>query len=140
MKIHYFFYILIFLLLSCNKANRNNPIPNLPFDITINLELPSYNALQGVGGSAFVEGGNQGIVVYRKSIEEFVAFDRRSPAKTDACLKPLTIDENNSLQLVDSCTQAKFSLYDGSILSGSEFGLRQYQTQFNGASILRIYN
>ena len=140
MKIRYFFYIFLFLFASCNKANRNNPIPNLPFYITINLELPSYNALQGVGGYAYVQGANQGIVVYRKSINEFVAFDRRSPAQTNACSLPLIIDENNALQLIDSCTQAKFSLYDGSILSGSEYGLRQYQTFFNGVSELRVYN
>jgi hypothetical protein len=130
---------IISLFFSCKKSN-NNPIPSVPFDITINTSLPSYNSLQGVGGWTYVSGGVQGIVVYRKSSDEFVAFDRQSPAQQTACKKPLTTNSDNFLQLDDSCTSAKFSLFDGSPISGSEFGLRQYQTQWNGSSALRIFN
>jgi hypothetical protein len=31
-------------------------------------------------------------------------------------------------------------LYDGSPVSNSQFGLRQYRTVFNGTDLLRIYN
>jgi hypothetical protein len=130
---------IISLFFSCKKS-ANNPIPSVPFDITINTSLPSYNSLQGVGGWTYVSGGVQGIVVYRKSSDEFVAFDRQSPAQQTACKKPLTTNSDNFLQLDDSCTNAKFSLFDGSPISGSEFGLRQYQTQWNGSSALRIFN
>jgi hypothetical protein len=105
------------------------------------MELPSYSSLQGVGGSAYYDNcGSQGLVIYRKSIDEFVAFDRQSPASQTKCSQPLTIDVKNQLQLDDTCTGAKFSLYDGSIVSGSTFGLRQYQTSWNGSNLLRIYN
>lgn len=130
---------IVSLFFSCKKS-ANNPIPSVPFDITINTTLPSYNSLQGVGGWTYVSGGVQGIVVYRKSSDEFVAFDRQSPAQQTACKKPLTTNSDNFLQLDDSCTNAKFSLFDGSPISGSEFGLRQYQTQWNGSSALRIFN
>ena len=126
-------------IFSCKKST-NHPIPSVPFDIIINTTLPSYNSLQGVGGWAYVSGGVQGIVVYRKSTDEFVAFDRKSPIVSSECKQPLTTNPDNFLQLEDTCTNAKFSLFDGSPISGSEFGLRQYQTQWNGSSTLRIFN
>lgn len=131
--------ILITGVLSCKK-NKTNPVPSIPFDITIYINLPSYSNLQNVGGFAYVNGGSKGIVVYRKSIDEFVAFDRHSPADDGNCEKPLEVDSTNYLQLNDLCTQARFSLLDGSPTSGSEFGLRQYQTWWDGATALSIRN
>jgi hypothetical protein len=140
MKVGIFFLISISsLLISCKKTS-NHPVPSVPFDLSINTSLPSYNSLQGVGGWSYVSGGIQGIIVYRKSNDEFVAFDRQSPAQETACKKPLTTNQDNFLQLDDSCTLAKFSLFDGSPISGSNFGLRQYQTYWNGSNMLRIFN
>ena len=137
--------ILIVLLLicfsSCKKNNKKNPIPNVSFDITINVNLPSYNALIGVGGWCYVEGGVKGIIVYRKSIDQFVAFDRRSPMDEEGtCATALTPETDSFLQLLDACSGAKFSLLDGSAISGSEYGLRQYQTVWDGSNLLRIFN
>lgn len=139
---------LVFILLlaglsvssSCKKKNNLNPVPSIPLDINININLPSYNNLVNVGGWAYVEGGSRGIVVYRRSIEEFVAFDRHSPANDGTCEQSLVVNENNSLQLDDLCSGATFSLYDGSPMSGSDFGLRMYLTFFDGSDNLRIYN
>jgi hypothetical protein len=79
--------------------------------------------------------------VYRKATDLFVAFDRQSPKDPDGtCSKPLTPDADNFLQLNDTCSGATFSLYDGSAISGSDYGLRQYQTSWNGINSLRIYN
>ena len=137
---------LIFILvtslsvISCGKNNQN-PVPNVPVDITIDLSLPSYVALQGVSGYTYVNGGSRGIIVYRKSLNEFVAFDRHSPADAaGTCALPLYPNANNFLELIDSCNNARFSLYDGSPISNSQFGLRQYATTYNGSNILHIYN
>ncbi len=130
----------ILLASSCNK-NGANPVPNIPFDITIDITLPSYSNLTGVGGWAYVNGGSRGIIVYRRAIDEFVAFDRHSPADPEGtCFLPLYPDTDNFLQLNDTCNNATFSMYDGSPVSNSPFGLRQYRTVFNGTDLLRIYN
>ena len=127
--------------MGCKKNGNQNPIPSIPFDITINIEFPSYSSLIGVGGWTYVVGGSRGIIVYRKSVDQFVAFDRQSPKDPDGtCSKPLTPDADNFLQLNDTCSGATFSLYDGSAISGSDYGLRQYQTSWNGINSLRIYN
>ncbi|MEN9995049.1 MAG: hypothetical protein RL762_1706 [Bacteroidota bacterium] len=131
-----------FLLLSakCNNQNQH-PVPFVPVDVTIDIQLPSYSDLQGVGGWTYLNGGSRGIIVYRKGIDEFVAFDRHSPADPDgSCPLPLYPDAQNFLQLKDSCNNAVFSLYDGSPVSNSIYGLRQYATQFNGNNLLRVYN
>lgn len=141
MKVQLILFLMFFGTLAGCKKNKIHPVPDIPFDITIDINLPSYNALIGVGGYAYVNGGSRGLIVYRRSIEEFVAFDRHSPADPDAvCPEPLYPDPDNFLVLVDSCSNATFSLYDGSPISGSEFGLRQYQTSYNGSNLVRIYN
>ncbi len=141
MKVTLFFITLTcFLVNGCNK-NKIHPVPDIPFDITIDINLPSYNALIGVGSYAFVNGGSRGIIVYRRNIDEFVAFDRHSPVDLNGtCPEPLYPDPDNFLMLIDSCGPAKFSLFDGSPVEGSEFGLRQYQTIYNGTNLVRIYN
>jgi hypothetical protein len=141
MKIQFILIFLVGVLLyGCNK-NSKHPVPSVPFDFTINITLPSYSNLIGVSGWAYVNGGSRGIIVYRRGIDDFVAFDRHSPADPDGiCPLPLTPDDNNYLQLNDTCNLATFSLYDGSPISGSEFGLRQYQTSWNGSETLRIFN
>lgn len=142
MKLQFILCLVIFgsLLGACNK-NKLHPVPNIPFDMTIDITLPSYSGLMGVGGWTYVAGGSRGIIVYRRAIDEFVAFDRHSPEDPDAlCGLPLYPDNDNFLQLIDSCSTARYSLYDGSAITGSEFGLRQYQTVYNGSNSLRIYN
>ena len=141
MKLRFILFLSLVLLLSSCRKNKNHPVPSIPFDITIDINLPSYNALISVGTWAYVNGGSRGVIVYRRSIDEFVAFDRHSPVDPDAlCPEPLYPDADNFLTLIDSCSTARYSLYDGSPIQDNEFGLRQYQTSYNGTNLVRIYN
>ena len=141
MSIRFSSILLLAMLFFGCKKNNVNPVPNIPFDILIDISLPSYNALNGVGGWCYVNGGSRGIIVYRRTIDEFVAFDRHSPEDPNgSCPAPLFPDQDNFLQLNDTCNNATFSLYDGMPISNSSFGLRQYSAQFDGANMLRIYN
>jgi hypothetical protein len=132
------------LLFGCNR-NERHPVPYFQFDVTINLNLPTYNSLLGVGGWAYVNGiGSRGVVVYRRSVGEFVAFDRHSPADPEGvCPTPLVTDPDNFLRLLDDCSGGIFSLFDGSPWQDSsykEWGLRSYLTFYDGGAALRIYN
>jgi hypothetical protein len=141
MNIRFLSILLLHLFLTGCKKNNVNPVPNIPFDILVDINLPSYNSLNGVGGWCYVNGGSRGIIVYRRTIDEFIAFDRNSPVDPNGtCPSPLFPDQDNFLQLNDTCNNATFSLYDGMPISNSSFGLRQYATSFDGNSILRIYN
>jgi uncharacterized protein YuzB (UPF0349 family) len=137
-----FILTILVMFVGCTKNNQH-PVPYFNFDANVNLTLPSYSSLQGVGGWAYVTGtGSKGVVVYRRSVNEFVAFDRHSPAPDGFdCETGLTVDEDNFLILNDPCSNARFSLYDGSVIDGdTEWGLRQYLTNYNGGQTLRIYN
>jgi len=141
MKVQFILLLLLAVLINACTKNSKHPVPSIPFDITINITLPSYSALQGVSGYAVVNGGSRGIIVYRRGVDDFVAFDLHSPADPDGtCPQPLTPDINNYLQLNDTCNAAAFSMYDGSPITGSDYGLRQYQTSWSGGETLRIFN
>ena len=114
MKIPSLFLFLVLIIASSCLKNNQNPVPSIPFDITIDTNLPSYYQLQGVGSWTYVNGGSRGIIVYRRTIDEFVAFDRHSPMDPNGtCFLPLFPDQDNFLQLKDTCSSARFSLYDG---------------------------
>ncbi|MCB0477291.1 MAG: hypothetical protein KDC84_03955 [Crocinitomicaceae bacterium] len=135
--------ISIFLLLftsACQKLG-NHPVPNVPVSVQINIMLPSYSNLQSVGGYAYVNGGVKGLIVYRSTYDQFVCYDRMSTADGgDQCF-PLEVDPDNFLFLNDSCSDAVYSLLDGSVVSGSAvYPLKAYQTNFDGFSILYITN
>jgi hypothetical protein len=138
-----FFVLCLFIVHGCNKNNRH-PVPYYQFDLTINFNLPSYSTLLGVGGWAYVSGiGSKGIIIYRSSANSFVAFDRHSPADPEGNCLPLYPDANNFFILIDECNNARFSLLDGSPWNDSqytEWGLRSYQTYFDGDVKLRILN
>ena len=61
---------------SCKKDNANNPIPDTTVDVYIYISNPSYLSLTAIGGWAYVSGGVRGLLVYRKSNSEFMAYDR----------------------------------------------------------------
>ncbi|NVK63518.1 MAG: hypothetical protein HWE22_02980 [Flavobacteriales bacterium] len=142
MKVRFILFFLVFGMLTGCTKNDQHPVPSIPFDISIDISLPSYSALMGVSGWAYVNGGSRGIIVYRRGVSDFVAFDRHSPADPvgTSCDQPLVPDDNNFLQLNDTCNNATFSLYDGSPISNSVYGLRMYQTMWDGNQNLRIFN
>lgn len=141
MKVQFILLFTISLLATACNKNNNHPVPSIPFDTTIDMSLPTYSNLLGVSGWAYLNGGSKGIIIYRRGLDDFIAFDRHSPADVAGeCPTPLSPDVDNYLQLNDTCNTASFSLYDGSPISGSEYGLRQYQTIWDGNQGLRIFN
>lgn len=141
MKVQLLLVISLFLIGESCGDQQTHPVPYVPFNQTIDLNLPSYFSLSGVGGWAYVNGGSRGIIVYRRAIDEFIAFDRHSPADIGAtCPSPLFPDTDNFLILKDTCNDATFSLYDGSPITGSQYGLVQYATSFNGNNLVNIQN
>ena len=111
-------FFLLFFNSSCDPL-RDHPVPDVGVNVQINIMLPSYSNLQSVGGYAYVNGGVKGLVVYRKSIDEFVCFDRMSTADGGTDCNPIEVDPNNTLFLNDVCSDAVYSLIDGSLVSGN---------------------
>lgn len=143
----YFTKIVIFLFFSTipviffSCKNDIDEIPVVFVDIEINLNDPSYNNLLITGNYLYVTGGVNGIIVYRKSFDEFTAFERTCPHDPD-CGKVI-VDEENLLAKDTICCGSEFSLIiDGAVSKGpSKFPLKKYSTLYNNNSkILWITN
>lgn len=131
----------IFLFFSCKKDKENESVPNTYVDIYLNINEPAYINLNSVNGWIYITGGNRGIIVYRKSTTEFLAYDRTCTYNSSASNARVFVDLNTSFTIVDTTCGSKFLLTDGSVLSSpAALPLKQYTTSFDGISILHIYN
>jgi len=137
-----FLYLVGFVIIvstTCCKKNNDNGVPITPVDIYLYANNPSFVNLYGVGGWVYITGGVRGILVYRKSSTEFMAYDRNCTYQSSAPCATVVVDATNILA-VDTCCHSKFSMYDGSVTQGpAGLPLKAYQTTFDG-NVLHIYN
>jgi Rieske Fe-S protein len=135
--------LVAFLLLSgvssCKKEKAQG-VPLVAVDIRLYSTDPSFVPLNPVGGWAYVAGGNRGILVYRSSQTDFVAFDRTctyNPADDNELIK---VDANNNVIAVDAHCGSKFFIANGSVSQGpATLPLKAYQTSYDG-TMLHIFN
>jgi nitrite reductase/ring-hydroxylating ferredoxin subunit len=132
----------ILLLTNCSDDDEDNfnGVPIIPTNLEIDLDLPAYNQLLNPGGWAYINGGSQGIVVYRIGLEDFSAFDRHCTYRvTENCRIEVT---NPPLAIDSECCESEFELVTGVPSSGpATQPLRTYNTQFNpNNNVLRIFN
>jgi nitrite reductase/ring-hydroxylating ferredoxin subunit len=130
--------VIIAIVTGCKK-DRDNSIPDAPVDIYIYTSSPSFVNLSAVGGWVYITGGVRGILVYRKSSFEFMAYERNCTYQPNDACATVEVDYTNII-VVDSCCNSKFSIYDGSVINSPALvPLRAYSTTFDGAT-LHIYN
>jgi nitrite reductase/ring-hydroxylating ferredoxin subunit len=124
---------------SCKKPEERVPVVFV--DFTLYLNLPEYTNLASPGGWLEITGGSRGIIVYRRNMEEFVAFDRHCTYKVQEYCR-VDVDEQTGITAVCECCESVFSIYDGIPLSGqASVTLSDYRTNFNGnTNLLRIFN
>lgn len=123
---------------SCKKGSDNN-VPYTPVDIYIYTSEPTFVNLNAVGGWVYVTGGNRGILVYRKTSTDFMAYDRNCTFQSSNACATINVDASNIIA-VDTCCHSQFSMYDGSVLQApASLPLKSYHTTFDG-SVLHIYN
>ncbi len=91
-----------------------------------------YNLNYGHRGWEYFEGGARGVVVFRKSWDEFIAFERTCVTKN--CHGRLQVDETNNVLLYCPKCGSQYIYYDGSPLEGSAAKrlLYTYCTYFDG--------
>ena len=139
--ITFFSAFLLFSTLFLSCKNNTDNIPTVFVDILIDLNDPQFSKLTIPGNYEYITGGVNGIIVYRKSFDEFTAFERTCP-HDPSCGKVFV--DNTGYTMIDStCCQSEFSLIiDGAVTKGpSQFPLKIYTTQYNPNSlILRITN
>lgn len=129
---------------SCKKSTEaDQNIPYVPVNFTIQLSLPAYTSLNAVGGSVEIPAvGYRGIVVYRSSIDLFVAFDMACSFDPTANGAICHID-STGITMIDNNCGSKFSLAsNGSVIKGpATRQLKPYNVTADfGSNTLVVYN
>lgn len=132
------FFASILSFSSCNKEETG--IPDVPVNVTIYSSDPLFNDLNPIGGYLYYPGGSRGLLIYRKSMEEIVAYDRHCPYQPEKSCGKISVDSSNTFIAIDGCCNSKFLLLDGSVNAGpSSYPLKAYYSSFDGYK-LTVYN
>ncbi|MCE3229277.1 MAG: hypothetical protein K0S32_3828 [Bacteroidetes bacterium] len=122
-----------------DKKQQEHPVPYVPVDFTLYPGDPLNFKIQSIGGWQYFGGGINGIIIYRKSQQEFVAIERTSshlPDNPDAKVKV----QSDNFTLRDTISGSKWQIVDGTVTNGpAQWALRIYGTSFDG-NALRVRN
>lgn len=138
--IYFSILISIFLIIipQCKKDNQDE-IPYAYVNFYINLNSTQYIDLNNIGGYAYLTGGVRGIIIYRRSVDEFKAYERNCPYQPYNTCANVNVDPS-AIMAIDTCCGSQFLLLDGSIIQGpSTYLLKQYRTSFDGTT-LHVFN
>jgi Rieske Fe-S protein len=133
--------VLFFLLcvFSCQKQ-KQQVVPYVYVDIRMYSSDPSFISLNSPGGWAYVSGGNHGILVYRRSLNEFAAYDRTCTYTPNDPNETVSVEAANNILAADAHCGSKFLITDGSVNRGpATLPLKAYQTTYDG-TVLHIFN
>ena len=114
---------------SCNK--NNSVVPHVYVYFQIDLNQPDMQDLLPVGGMVFVHGGHRGIIIYHRTIDEYVAYDR---ACTYHPYEDCRVQRADGWGiLTDTCCGSEYSLlYDAIPVKGpANQALKMYRVSYN---------
>ncbi|TAL79506.1 MAG: hypothetical protein EPN88_01690 [Bacteroidetes bacterium] len=152
-KIIFFLIYMAFTAVQSSCTKKNDVIPDVIVDFTLDINDPQFVNLNALGGSAIINpntnnwpyaagfDGN-GIIVYR-GVDEFLAYDRTCPH--DYSVNGLSIRVNisptSSIDAVCPKCGTTYSLSaNGTPSSGvGRYPLKNYRTNFDGRYV-RVWN
>ena len=67
--------LLMFSILLPGCKKKEDEIDLVGVNIDVSLTDPSFVDLNAVGGWVYISGGVRGIIIYRKSLDEFVSYE-----------------------------------------------------------------
>lgn len=131
------------LAVACKKKKTqqaaNNPVPSIPVNVTVYPNDPLNFKVQAIGGWIYVNGGINGIILYRKSQQEFIAVERTSsylPDNPNAKVKVMS----DNFTVRDTISDSRWRIFDGAVTQGpAQWALRLYGTSYDGNAV-RIVN
>ncbi len=129
-----FFLFAFGFLVSCSKKNDTQQpvIPYVMVNFFIMPNTTQFIELNHIGGYVPVTGGYRGIIIYRKSENEFMAFDRACAYDPTADSAQVRVDVSGITCYCPKC-KSKYILLDGSPYEGpTQWPLKQYRTNYDG--------
>ncbi|MCX6283872.1 MAG: hypothetical protein NTW31_06540 [Bacteroidetes bacterium] len=126
--------LLAALVFSCSKkGDEQQPqIPYVAVNFVINPNSTQFLELNHIGGYVPVTGGYRGIIIYRKSETEFMAYERACAYDPTADSAQVRMDVSGVTCYCPKC-KSKYIILDGSPYEGpSHWSLKQYRTNYDG--------
>ncbi len=121
----------VLIISSCEEIAPPVEIPPAYVNESINLNLFEYQKLQNDGGHVYIDAGVRGIILYRKTVNDFIAFERNCTFQPlDSCA---TVEvDNSSFFMIDPCCSSTFD-FEGNPTGGpAEWPLKRYRTFLDG--------
>ena len=125
-----FITLALLLLLGCrkDKIERNPYLPNINFNISLNLNLPSYDNLRYAGGGQSIrQGGINGVLVFNLNGNDFLAWEATCPNHPIRDCSDLSI---SGVLAECSCEGFEYSLATGQLLNPKEGTKNPYPMLF----------
>jgi len=118
---------LTILLLSFSCRENDSKLPYAYINYSFYLTDPAFFNLNSIGGTAYIPNeGINGVILYRRSVEEIVAFDGNCTYEPDKRCAVQFIE--NKSTAIDSCCGSEFQLIDGYPISGpASLALYEYR-------------
>ena len=131
------YLFIICMLISCENENYN--FPQVDVNLFLYTNNPEFFDVEIPGGGMYLNGGVGGILLYRKNLDEFIAYDRASTFNpTSKC--QVNVDEQDNIIINDPCSESQFLITDGSVIQGpANQPLKRYNTIYDGNN-LSIFN
>ena len=134
-------FILFLLTINFSCDTPKSKVPQVYVNFEININHLEYRDLKVIGNSIYVTGGVKGIIIFRKSTDEFISYERACPHDPE-CGR-VFVDKSGYNAKDTLCCNSEFSLLiSGGANSGpAEFPLKMYSTEYNSYSgVLRVTN
>ncbi len=135
-------FLLSCIIFSCAKqtTSSSNNLPYVAVNVVLYPNDPGYFKIQAIGGWVYYGGaGINGLIIYRKTTNDFIALERASTFYPDNAGALAKVQTDN-FTCKDTISGSKWQIVDGAIISGpATYPMRKYQTTYDG-NALRIFN
>jgi nitrite reductase/ring-hydroxylating ferredoxin subunit len=141
---------LVITLSSCKK-NKNDVIPDVYIDFTLDLNDPEFVNLNALGGADTIDArtnnwgisaagyNSNGIIIYRGP-DEFYAYDRTCPHDYAVNSLSIKVKIDFTLAVCPKCGTTYALAANGTPASGiGRYPLKNYKTSFDGRFV-RVWN
>ena len=139
------------ITLSSCKKNKNDVIPDVYIDFTLDLNDPEFVNLNALGGADTIDArtnnwgisaagyNSNGIIIYRGP-DEFYAYDRTCPHDYAVNSLSIKVKIDFTLAVCPKCGTTYALAANGTPASGiGRYPLKNYKTSFDGRFV-RVWN
>ena len=132
----------LLIINSCSEREETvRCFPDVPIQVSLNLNLPAYYSLQNTGGWAYIneqQSGTRGLIVVRNTTG-FNVYDRNAPHICPDDQSTLQVQDN--IKIVCPKDGAEWILITGEPIKNVQISPKTYRYSYDANSgILNIFN